>query len=105
MFSEEWDGGTGWISQQAEKPFIVVPYNFPDDPEIHFNLETLQQKKLGLVYEGQRDIVRRAIGLTGDIKKLNEAIFKKYGTKDGIDYVARKIVDDLHTRRATIKVS
>lgn len=91
--------GTGWISQQAEKPFIVIPYNFPDDPEIYFNLKTLQEKKLGLVYQGQRDIVRRALELTGNIREINQSVFKKFGTKDGIDYVARKIVDDFHERR------
>lgn len=91
--------GTGWICQQAEKPFIVVPYNFPDDPEIYFNIKTLRDKRLGVVYERQEDIVKQALALVGDIRQLNESIFHKYGTRDGIDFVARKIVEDLHQRR------
>ena len=91
--------GTGWITQQAEKPFIVVPYTAPDDPEIYFNIKTLREKKLGVVYEGQKDIVKQALTLVGDIKAINQQIESTYGTRDGIDYVARRIVDDFHQKR------
>lgn len=92
--------GTGWITQQAEKPFIVVPYTAPDDPEIYFNIKTLRDKKLGMVYEGQRDIIKQALALVGDIREINQEIERTYGTRNGIDYVARKIIDDFHQRRA-----
>ncbi len=94
--------GTGWISQQSETPFIVVPYQYPDDPEINFNIKTLKDKRLGVVYEGQKDIVKQALEVTGDIRKINSAIVEKYGTNDGIDYAAGKIVEDFNNRRKNI---
>ena len=91
--------GTGWLSQQAGKPFIVPPYEFPDDPEVFFNIKTLRKMRLGRVYQGQKDIIRKALELTGDIQELNSAIYQQFGTMDGIDFVAQKIVEDLHRKR------
>lgn len=91
--------GTGWICQQAEKPFIVIPHLPDDDPEIYFNLKTLEAARLGKIYEGQADVVREALSLTGDIKRLNNFVMRKYGTLDGVDYIANKIVSNLNDRR------
>lgn len=91
--------GTGWLCQQAGKPFIVPPYEFPDDPEIFFNIQTIQKKRLGVVYEGQTDIVEQALALTGDIERINQEISRRFGTQDGIEFAAQRIVQNLHQRK------
>lgn len=67
--------GTMWTSQQAGKDFEPIPYTQGDDPEIYFNIKTLDSQSLGEA----TNIQRRNF----------------HGNMDGISFVVDKIMEDL----------
>src|SRR5206468_418248 len=91
--------GTGWQALQLEKPWLVTPYQPGDDPEIYFNNMTIEALKLGRVIgsEGVKagELNRMAQDISPGLKSLNGAIRKKFGTTDGIKYIADHIFQDL----------
>ncbi len=66
--------GTLWTCQVAGKDFEAVPYTPGDDPEIYFNLKTLQEVPMKQATEKQREM---------------------FGTLDGIEFVVEKIVGEI----------
>ena len=56
-------GRAGWgiikKSVQGWKPFIALPFNQEDDPEIFYNIQEMRELKLGRAWDGQdRDILK-----------------------------------------------
>lgn len=88
--------GIGWLSQVAEKPFIAMPHLFFDNPEMHFNLQTLQRSGLGMIWEDRQDLVDEALKLQPAIRDLNQRINTELKVPDGMDgirFAAENIVE------------
>lgn len=95
--------GTGWQAIQLEKPWLVAPYQDGDDPEIYFNNKTIEALKLSKVIgsEGIKgdELTRLAQEISPGLKSLNGAIRQKFGTTNGIDYIAKNIFRDLVSKK------
>jgi len=91
--------GTGWQAMQLAKPWLVPPYQHGDDPEIFFNNQTIEALRLGrLVGAGGisgSELSRAAQNISPGIRSLNAAIKDRFGTTDGIQYIADNIFQDL----------
>ncbi len=68
--------GTLWDCQVAQKPFLHMPYSYGDDPEIFFNVRTLEEYPIAEATNNQ---------------------LLQFKTLNGIDYVVEKIIDNLNT--------
>jgi len=95
--------GTGWQAMQLEKPWLVAPYQEGDDPEVYFNNKTIEALKLGKVI-GSKGITgdelrRSAQEISPGLHSLNETIRQRFGTTNGIDYIADHIFEDLVLRK------
>ncbi len=73
--------GIGWMSQVARKPFIATPHLWFDNPEIHFNIKSIEATGIGMVFEARPDLIEKATSLTPNI----EAIERKMRGELGID--------------------
>lgn len=95
--------GTGWQAMQLEKPWLVAPYQEGDDPEVYFNNKTIEALKLGKVIgsEGMSgdELRRSAQEISPGLHSLNDAIRQRFGTTNGIDYIADHIFQDLVVRK------
>lgn len=95
--------GTGWQAMQLEKPWLVAPYHEGDDPEIYFNNKTIEALKLGKVIGSEGisgdELRRSAQEISPGLHGLNETIKQRFGTTNGIDYIADHIFQDLITAR------
>jgi hypothetical protein len=91
--------GTGWQVLQLTRPWLVAPYQQSDDPEIYFNNKTIEALKLGKVIDSEgissRELTQLAQELSPGLSSLKEATRRKFGTTDGIDYIADHIFRDL----------
>lgn len=91
--------GTGWLAQQTQTPMLVPAYQSGDDPEIHFNNRTFASTGLGKVIgpEGLslEDVMQFSRTCVPRIRELNEEIRRKFGTNDGIAFIAKRIFSDL----------
>lgn len=95
--------GTGWQAMQLKKPWLVAPYQEGDDPEVYFNNKTIEALKLGKVIDSKGmsgdELRRSAQEISPGLHGLNEAIRQKFGTTNGIDYIADHIFQDLVARK------
>ncbi len=83
-----------WISQMAEKGFITPAYQKGDDPEMVFNHRVIKKFGLGaIIKDNPRATLEEAIELAQEVGKVNDELREKYGTLDGINYSAEKVVD------------
>ncbi|HVT01299.1 MAG TPA: hypothetical protein VHE53_03660 [Patescibacteria group bacterium] len=91
--------GTGWQAMQLEKPWLVTPYQRGDDPEIYFNNKTIEALKLGRLVGSEGisadELISAAQEISPGLASLNIAIRQRFGTTDGIDYIADNIFKDL----------
>ncbi len=90
--------GSIWLSLLLEKPFITLPYNNEDDPEIYFNNACLKKTGLGKIYDGQtlQELINFRKDYNKSIKILKKYLSNKFGTLDGITYAANKIINYLN---------
>lgn len=90
---------TVWLSHMAEKGFITMPYREGDDPEMLFNERGIKKLRLGeFIGDNPRVSLERALELIPHTRSYNQELIRKYGTLDGIDYAAKKVVEYLsHT--------
>jgi len=87
---------TIWLSHMAEKGFITPPYQKTDDPEMLFNERVIKKLKLGVIIkDSSRDSLEKALQLAQTTREYNQGLIQKYGTLDGINYSAKKVVDYL----------
>lgn len=85
-----------WLSHLAEKAFITPQYQERDDPEIFFNIKGIKKLGLGVVIQDDfRTSLKTAIDLAQSIKDYNQRLVQKFGTLDGIEYAAEKVVAHL----------
>lgn len=95
--------GTGWQAMQLEKPWLVALYQEGDDPEIYFNNKTIEALKLGKVIGSEGisgdELKKSAQEISPGLSILNSQIQQKFGTTNGIDYIANHIFQDLVTRK------
>lgn len=89
--------GSVWLSQLSGTPFVCPEFDPLDDPEIYFNNKCIEKLGLGVIYRGQplAEIIAEAEKLRPKIKKINEDIMNQFGTYNGNEYAAKKIVDDI----------
>lgn len=89
--------GSVWLSEFALTPFITPEYASDDDPEIYYNNECIEGLTIGKIYHGQslQELLSFTETYTKSAKTLNNALFAKYGTLDGVTYTAQKIVEQL----------
>ncbi len=87
--------GSIWGAQLLGKAVIVPPFDPTDDPEIYFNNKCIVALGLGIEYTGQdlAELISEAVALEPGIRARNEALLTEFGTLDGNEYVAKKIVD------------
>ena len=84
--------GTLWMGQLAEKPIIAPPFKENDDPEIYYNIKTVEKFGLGVIFDKlTAKIIADALTKVDRIKRLNRKLLKKFGTLDGLSYVANQI--------------
>ena len=88
--------GTGWRTMRLRKPWLVLPFQEGDDPEIYFNNRTIQRTGIGeVVTELTEDTIRLANELyVLRIARIGELTVNRFGTENGVDYVADRIVAD-----------
>jgi len=87
--------GTMWMCQRAEKPIIAPAFKENDDPETYHNNITIEKVGLGVVFDDfDPSVIERALARTEIIKGLNKQLEMKFGTLDGLQYVAQKIQED-----------
>ena len=88
--------GSIWLSQMTQTPFIAPQHDPYDDPEIYFNNLCIEKLGLGKVHKNQKlDVLLEFDSEYEDnVKKINDGLIKKYGTLNGVEYTAKKIVND-----------
>lgn len=88
-----------WLPMIFAKPFIALPYLHGDDPEIYFNLKTIEELRLGAVWqEGESfaSVFRRAEECVPYQAEFKARLLKKYNTLNGFEICAKKIVNDFY---------
>jgi hypothetical protein len=88
--------GSIWLSLFFETPFVALPYESRDDPEMYFNNLCLEKIGLGKVYreESLEELVDFGKEYKKTAKKIKKSLIVKYGTLDGITYAAEKIINN-----------
>ena len=86
--------GSVWLSLFTKTPFITRPYTKRDDLEIYFNNICLERLGFGKVYRGESldSLTVYEKEYTENATSIHNQLLEKYGTLDGVDYTARKIV-------------
>jgi hypothetical protein len=84
--------GTIWMCQLAEKPIIAPKFRENDEPEVFHNLRTIEKFGLGVVFQSLiPEVIDSAVSKIDSIKDLNRQLLRKFGTLDGLQFVAGKI--------------
>lgn len=92
--------GTGWQVYLAAKPWVVTPYRTPDDPELYFDNKMLEQVGLGVVLQDTDKVyVEQALidaqAMKPRLETLRRRQRQEFGTLDGIEFMAQRIVKEL----------
>jgi len=89
--------GTGWQMLNLKKPWLVIPHQPGDDPEIGFNHRVIERLGIGEVIDPQRfsaASLARCIRVLGPrVRELHDLTTRKFGTSDGIRFMAKIIAD------------
>lgn len=87
--------GSVWLSQLSGTPFVAPDFDPKDDPEIYFNNICIEKLGLGVIYRGQSlvEILNESEKLKPSIQKLNQELLGQFGTLNGNEYAAKKIVE------------
>lgn len=90
--------GTGWQMLNHGKPWLVIPPHETDDPEILFNHDVIEKLGIGKVIDPETftaDALTKYISACGPrVRDLRDLTAEKFGTSDGIKYIAKKIADE-----------
>lgn len=85
--------GTLWECLNAAKVFVAIPALPGDDPEIKFNLRTLRNRNLGIVWEeGMGALKDHYSSVKQAIQDFLAELNKDFGTIDGLEVMAREII-------------
>lgn len=87
--------GSAWLSWSTETPLIALPYDTKDDPEVYFNNICIEKIGLGKIYTGQpiEELLEFRNQYKENLKLINNELLNKYGTLNGVEYIAEKIFD------------
>jgi hypothetical protein len=86
--------GTLWECMNAGKVFAAIPPLPGDDPEIALNLRTLAATGLAVIGdETSPSAWDRAAEVTARSKNTLDAFQRDYGTTDGLEVMARRILE------------
>lgn len=94
-------GRCGWgaigLSQIKEIPIVSPPHDPSDDPEIYFNILSVESLGLGVIWRGQslKELIETTSKLKDRIREYNSALKKRFGTLDGYAYTAKMILKEL----------
>lgn len=95
--------GTGWQVQNLALPWVVTPYESGDDPEIYFNNKTIEALGLGKVLSHADLTPERLTAIISQystgFEAINRRIKEKYGTLNGIDFIADAIATDFLSKK------
>lgn len=83
--------GIGWMAMEGEVPLLILPHQGNDNPEMHFNIQAMQEYGLGRVFNDRLDIIEDLIRLQPGIHELKENIPRNLhmpSNMDGIRYTA-----------------
>lgn len=87
--------GTGWQLLNLAKPWLLIPPQPGDDPEIRLNNQVASQLGIGAVVEPDSFDGRQLQGLldrlTPQAEALRSLTAEHFGSSDGIDFVARQL--------------
>lgn len=84
--------GTIWMCILARKPIITPAFVANDDPEMFHNQKTIEKLDIGVVFKKiNHSVMENAIGKVASIKKVRTSLLRKYGTLNGLHYVAAEI--------------
>lgn len=90
--------GTGWQAQNLGKPWFVNPWETTDDPEILLNTLLVERMGIGEIVSMSDltgDALKKSIAkIAPDLRILNQCIEREFGTRDGVRYMAEKIMSD-----------
>lgn len=81
--------GIMWMAQVAEKPFAAFPHLWFDNPEIHFNIKTIQDYGLGVEFNEEHvvQVIRTSQTASERIRTLNQTINRELKIPQGVDGV------------------
>lgn len=87
--------GSAWLSWLTETPLVALPYDPKDDPEVYFNNICIEKMGLGKIYTGQsiEELLEFRNDYERNLKSIKNKLLEKYGTLNGVEYTAEKIVD------------
>lgn len=87
--------GTGWQALNLGKPWFVIPYQEGDDPEIAFNNSVIERLGVGVVVRpetfARQSLADHIARIAPRVRELRDLTTRKFGTSNGIDYMANKI--------------
>lgn len=85
-----------WLSLLTETPFVALPFDPDDDPEIFFNNLCIEKLGIGTVYNGQSldSLLITAAELQKNMDRERKNLLKRFQTLDGLNAVAQWIADD-----------
>jgi len=86
--------GSIWLSWRTQTPFIALPYDSNDDPEIFFNNRSIQKYGLGEILQRNTlpDIGAFTKRYRKNIEVINKNLMEKHNTLDGTDIISQDIV-------------
>lgn len=89
--------GSLWLSEQTQTPFIAMPYDPYDDPEVYFNNKSVEASGLGRVWRGESldELLEWTDTYKKNVEKIRAHHMQKYGTENGVLYTAEKILKHL----------
>jgi len=90
---------TIWLSNLTQTPLICPEYTEGDNPEIFFNLKTIQKYELAYTWRRKEtsllDIINSvAKGKEKTMKNIYRDMKEQFGTLDGIEFCSKRISED-----------
>ena len=87
--------GSAWLSFMTETPLITFPYDKKDEPEVYFNNICVEKLGIGKVYNGESidELLEFRERYKEKVKSIKKKLLEKYGTLNGAEYTAEKILD------------
>jgi hypothetical protein len=86
--------GSAWLSFFSKTPLIAMPYHTADEPEVFFNNICVEKLGIGKVFRGEHinELLKFGEEYQKNIAGIGKKLMDKYGTLEGVEYTARRIV-------------
>jgi hypothetical protein len=87
--------GTGWLMLNIGKPWLVIPVQPGDDPEIRLNHQVITRLGIGAVIDPESFAASDLEGcihqFSPRVRALRDLTTEHFGTSDGVAYIAQRI--------------